>query len=355
MTDCVVLELAPSRANPRNSEGAFVDLDDGTILFAYTHFYGGGDDASAARIAVRRSVDGGRTWSSADELLVENTAGSNVMSVSFLRLASGDILLFYLFKNNQHDCRPMLCRSTDEGSTWSDPVPVIRVPGYFVLNNDRVVQLDSGRLVLPVAFHRNCGAAPGAERHDTRGILMWYLSDDDGATWREAETWWASSRHNRAGLQEPGVIQLMDGTLFSWARTHLGYQYACRSGDDGVTWSAPERTRFRSPCSPLSMKRISATGQLLAVWNDHSGALLPAPASIDVQARTPLVAAVSPDEGVTWFDGKLLEDSPDHGFCYTAIHFVEDAVLLAYCAGRSDTGILNSLRLKRVPLDWLNA
>ena len=66
------------------------------------------------------------------------------------------------------------------------------------------------------------------------------------------------------------------------------------------------------------------------------------------------MTAVSRDEARTWQRVRLLEDSPEHGFCYTAIHFVEDAVLLAYCAGGPETkGVLNRLRMRRVPLDWI--
>ena len=42
MHNHVVLNLDLSSANPRNSEGAFVTLADGSVLLAYTHFYGAG-------------------------------------------------------------------------------------------------------------------------------------------------------------------------------------------------------------------------------------------------------------------------------------------------------------------------
>lgn len=55
-----VLELAPGENNPRSSEGAFLDLTDGRILFVYSKFLGdcGEDDASCC-IAARYSSDGG--------------------------------------------------------------------------------------------------------------------------------------------------------------------------------------------------------------------------------------------------------------------------------------------------------
>ncbi|HQL09702.1 MAG TPA: hypothetical protein PLE35_08905 [Lentisphaeria bacterium] len=36
----IVLELNPAPGNARNSEGAFVALRDGTLLFAYTRYHG---------------------------------------------------------------------------------------------------------------------------------------------------------------------------------------------------------------------------------------------------------------------------------------------------------------------------
>ena len=35
------LRLTPGQDNPRNSEGAFVQLKDGRVMFVYTHFTGG--------------------------------------------------------------------------------------------------------------------------------------------------------------------------------------------------------------------------------------------------------------------------------------------------------------------------
>jgi hypothetical protein len=37
------------------------------------------------------------------------------------------------------------------------------------------------------------------------------------------------------------------------------------------------------------------------------------------------------------------------------MHFAEDTVLLAYCAGDAKLGGLNRLRIRRVTLDWLRS
>ncbi|MCK5815189.1 MAG: hypothetical protein KAH07_04515, partial [Flavobacteriaceae bacterium] len=44
----ITLRLEPKPGNPRNSEGDFIQLKDGSILFVYSHFTGGtGDNATA--------------------------------------------------------------------------------------------------------------------------------------------------------------------------------------------------------------------------------------------------------------------------------------------------------------------
>lgn len=169
------LRLAPSPGNPRNSEGDFIQLKDGRLLFIYTHFTGGDADDAQAHLASRESRDGGLTWSTHDVVVVANEGSRNVMSVSLVRLHSGPIALFYLRKNSNADCRPLARFSRDEAKTWSAPIEVItNEVGYYVLNNDRVVQLASGRLVVPVAQHAR---ADGKWRD---GEVLCYLSDDEG-------------------------------------------------------------------------------------------------------------------------------------------------------------------------------
>ena len=377
MVNEIVLQLDPSPGNDRNSEGAFADLADGRIIFAYTRFYGGSQDHAEAEIAARFSDDQGRTWTEKDAIILSNEDNHNVMSVSFLPMADGDLGLFYLCKKDCRDCRPHLRRSRDGGQTWSEPTPAVDAPGYFVLNNDRAVRLSSGRIVLPLAYHRLKRTPKNSADYatmDERGIIFYYLSDDDGQTWREAVDWHTVSC---AVLQEPGVVELKNGRLWSWCRSQSGQQWSLWSDDGGEHWTVPVPSTIMSPCSPASVKRIPETGDLLMIWNDHfrsagwdaveapsAGAdgyppvagdtmppLDPQPGSA---GRTPLAAAISTDEGLTWTHRKCLEDAGDHGFCYTAIHFVGDAVLLAYCAGGLETnGLLNRLRLRRISLDSL--
>jgi hypothetical protein len=135
-----LLVIEPSQPHPRNSEGDLVELKDGRLCLVYTRFTGGASDHAAADLVARTSADDGRTWSD-DRVLVPNEGGRNVMSVSILRLTSGELLLFYLRKNAMDDCLSYVRRSADEFETLSAPGRVTVGDGYHVINNDRVIQL----------------------------------------------------------------------------------------------------------------------------------------------------------------------------------------------------------------------
>ncbi|CAN5870729.1 hypothetical protein BH23PLA1_BH23PLA1_02250 [soil metagenome] len=349
VTPEVVLQLPPGPGNPRNSEGDFIRLADGRLQFIYTHFTGGGADHDAAHLASRTSDDGGRTWTETDERVLPNEGDQNVMSVSLLRLEDGEIALFYLRKNSSGDCLPLMRRSADEGQSWSDPVAIITdEPGYYVLNNDRVVQLSSGRLVVPVAHH----ADPAGNWRP--GVVHCYLSDDAGQTWRRNQTSLSSPvADDPRGLMEPGVVEWANGELFMVLRTRLGRQYTARSKDGGETWTDPEpRDDLLSPESPASVKLIPSTGDLLMIWNDHRERT-EKDRRERPQARTPLVASISRDGGRTWSMTRVLEDAPDHGYCYTAMTFIDDRVLLAHCAGALPS-ILATTQITMFDVDWLD-
>ena len=346
-----VFDLNPSPTNPRNSEGAFATLGDGRIVFSYSHFTGGKEDHAFGHLASRYSSDGGRTWTTEDTPLRPNEGMQTTMSVGYVRLATGALALFYLIKNSDSDCRLHMRTSSDEGNTWSNRVLCHTMEGYHVTNNDREHVLSNGRLIAPTSYH----GMPMTLRAEA--AYMWY-SDDLGATWQASEPMPQPSQGN-SGLQEPEVVELRGGRLWMLCRTDLGHQWQSYSEDGGVRWSPPQPCEhFAAPTSPISIKRIPHTGDLLAIWNDHSGRFpLPPPETHAANwRRTPLVSAISRDDGRTWQHHRLLESDFEHGYCYTAIHFTHDAVLLAYCAGGPDCGwVLSRARIRRVPVAWFYA
>lgn len=343
-------DLNPTAENPRSTEGAFLTLRSGRILFQYSQFREGQHDHSPSAIAEIHSDDGGRTWSES-RVVVPTGSYQNIMSVSLLRLASGRIARFHAVKMNKWmSCQIVLSYSDDEAVTWTEPRQITPAPGYFVLNNDRVIQTRSGRLIVPLGYHRTRGTADEQASWDPRAIAMWIYSDDEGLTWREADTWWAMPVVSGSGLQEPGLVELRDGLLYTWCRTDQGAQWAMLSRDDGRTWSAPAPTTLRSPTSPASIKYLPGTATLVAVYNDHSGAI---PRPQGRERRAPLAVACSTDGGQSWSAPQTIEDDLTGWYCYTSIHFTDDAMLLGYVAGNDTIGHLSRLRVRRVPLSWL--
>ncbi|HVV01589.1 MAG TPA: sialidase family protein, partial [Verrucomicrobiae bacterium] len=93
-----------------------------------------------------------------------------------------------------------------------------------------------------------------------------------------------------------------------------------------------------SPESPATIRRIPNSPDLLLLWNDHcqrSESFRRAHPPV----RNPLVAALSHDGGKTWVNERTIENASDRGFCYSAVAFAGDRVLLAYCAGKSPYGL----------------
>ncbi|WP_182869566.1 sialidase family protein [Rhodopirellula sp. JC639] len=347
----VVLRLPATPSNPRNSEGDFVRLKDGRLLFVYTHFTGGGGDHSSAHLAGRFSSDDGRTWDDADTLIQDNNATWNIMSVSLLRLADDRIAMFYLRKQSLQDCRPVVRFSDDEATTWSKPTEIIPESeiGYYVLNNDRVIQLrnvqqHNGRLIVPVALHHT----PDQEKPDWTGSVMCYLSDDAGKSWHRSKITMKARDPNtgrRLVAQEPGVVQLHDDRVMMFVRSNAGSQLISHSRDGGDTWSPLTPSTLQSPTSPATIERIPESDTLVCAWNDH--------ANITPELRgkrTPLSLATSRDGGETWNPSITLFDNPDGWYCYTALEFTPDAILLGHCAGdRTKNNGLAESQITRVP------
>ncbi len=344
MADEGIIEtvIAPaSKQSPRNSEGDIVLLKDGSLLAAWTEFTGGARDDSAARISAKRSRDGGRTWGKRYTLR-ENTGRQNVMSVSFLRLNNGELLLFYLEKHSTSDLDCLVVRSNDEGQTWSDPVLITRDDGYFVMNNARVVQLSSGRIVAP------CSYTPEVWKKGNVFKTVCFFSDDGGRTWARGQ---GECECPRRGAMEPGLIEKKDGTVLQYIRTQTGRQWFAESSDGCNTWSKAKPWTVISPEAPATVAPLPNNQGWLLVHNPtvdpkqgHGG------------ARTPLVAAISHDEGQTWSAPKEIESNRDDTYAYVSIDVHNQRALLTYYVfhGKNDpqrAGWL-SWKFQSIPLDW---
>lgn len=330
--------VAPStESNKRNSEADMLVMKNGRTMLAWTEFYTSeGSDWGKARIAAMYSHDGGRNWKD-KFILQENIGIMNVMEPDLLRLHSGKIAFAFCRKNSEADCRPMFRLSGNEGKSFSEPkpIPIDPYPSYTGTNNDRMIQLRTGRIVLPLWYTPDY-------RIDKHIRTRVYYSDDEGSTWKQSKTL-VDLPDSAAGAQEPGVVELKDGRLLLWMRTDKKKIFHCYSNDRGETWSPPEPMSLDSPRSPQSIKRVPSTGDLLLIWNNSP------------DKRFPLTAAISKDDGATWENIRNLDEDPAHTYAYTSIEFLKDRALFTYYAGPA-AGVRSeprwSLKLKAVPLNW---
>lgn len=329
--------IAPTSAsNPRNGEGAIVPLRGGRLLLAWTHF-GGGQDHSGAEIWARRSADGGTTWD-APYLLQENIGTCNVMSVSFLRALSGELLFGFLVKNHpSEDCHYVVRHSRDEGTSWDAPILATPEEGYFVVNNDRLLRTRSGRILVPAA-----------KRGETRYHSTCFASDDGGHTWARCAPY-LDLPDGPVGLQEPGLVECADGSLWMYMRTDRGCIYASRSADDGENWSVPEPTSLIAPVAPASAARLPGSDQVLILYNDRRGVPYSLDRSAPFHHRTPLAAALSEDGGRTWRDCGLVESDLTRSYCYASIAFHDENTLLTYYVGVAGGPNLLDMKLSIIP------
>ena len=334
--------------NPRNSEADVELLKDGSLLMAYTEFYGGvGTDWGKARIAAKTSKNSGHIWSDSFTL-VENQGRMNVMSPSLLRLKSGKLAMIYMLKNSEADCRVLYLTSSNEGKTWTEPLGVTPSIRYWGMNNDRLVQLKSGRVLAPLWF-----VDDWRKSHHTRGVV--FYSDDEGQTWKAGSE--VDIPQGPRGVDEPAVVELKDGRVLMMIRSDLGKVFKSLSSDAGLSWSQPEALPLDSPTAPSSITRIPSTGHLLFIWNNSpKGAK-------HTQDRFPLTAAISQDEGKTWGKIRNVDATPGFTYAYTSLTFLPPkSLLMTYYCSRNDSGKaqgeleegqhLISLKLKILPVQW---
>ena len=362
------LLVPKTEQKPRSGEGAAILLPGGVIYLVYCDFQGPHDHSRADIVKVI-SKDQGRNWSE-PEILQSCVEGQNVMSPGLLRLDNGNIAFSFMQKTNDGNCLPFFRTSYDDAGTWTEPQLMISQPGYYVVNNDRLCQTSSGRIILPYAYSPNVGLVEKSEC----GVIY---SDDYGKNWTPGKQQIKINRENvrtplsladnsgniwrqtlDAGIfcQEPGVIERDDGSLLMWARTNGAYMYMAVSNDGSDTWSdfqaAPD---IISPVSPQSIKKIPGTGRMLCVYNDHSDFRY---GETEWNWRTPLSLAVSDDGGRSWRRIGDLESDRSHSYCYTSILFLEDSVFFTYyqsveCEkdGQMLRRNLASLKIKCVHMD----
>ncbi len=336
-----LLRLAPKGIFRRHSEGDIIKLKDGRLMLMWSRMMGSNSDDAKSHICRRYSSDDGKTWTDDEEVFPTPDGAKNVMCVSLLRLRNGKILLAFLVKTSDKDCRPVCYHSLDEGRTWRKLGFVVSDAycAYYVFNNARVVQLRSGRLLYAGSSH---GGRFGP------CITNW-LSDDEGVSWRPARNHITAKKPNGSSLrmEEPGSVQLSDGRVMTYFRTDADWQYAAYSSDDGETWGPAAPTSLRSPRSPATLERLG-DGRIAAVWNDHeSYPQYRFGYPYHNGQRAPMTLGFSSDDGRTWTDRVDLETEGWN--CYPFLREYDGKLFIGYCIG----GGMRTMRVMSVTLSEL--
>jgi hypothetical protein len=268
--------VATAEGGKRAFFGDMVRLHDGRLLVAYresvAHINQDG------RIMVVHSGDNGRTWST-PQLAIDTAIDDR--DPKLVQTRDGTVLLsFFRTDWTGYPASPVtlvgtfVARSTDGGTSWSDPVEVgtamegpsdVVVGAYYAghaATHGPILELPNGDLLAPLYGRLPEGGT---------GPATVVRSTDGGRTWpKENES--VIGRATGFDFQEPNLSLLKDGSLLSIIRTSINIAYVSRSYDLGHTWTTPVSTGV--PASSHH-QLVLRNGDILFTYGDLSGAFGP--------------------------------------------------------------------------------
>ena len=273
---------------------AIVRCNNGTLLaFSEARAGGSGTDNGQISIVMKRSTNGGVTWSS--ETTVRSDGTNTCQNAApIVHRGTGRVHLLSCW-NLGTDSETTIVNGTsaqtrkvyyqysdDSGVTWSTALDISTsvkngTMRWFTTGPGNSEQLANGRLLVA------CDHSDPAYVTNTYKSNVIY-SDDNGATWN------LGGIANLEGTNESSVAQLPSGTIVLSMRYQPGggLRYFSTSTDNGATWTTP--TSNPTMTVPVCEGDVLAIGSTLV----HM-----APYSVS-NTRTDLTARVSTDGGVTW-------------------------------------------------------
>jgi len=296
----------------------------GTLL-AFCEGRTGGDSGDIDTL-VRRSEDGGTTWSKNQVVWSDssNTFGNPCPVVDY---STGRIYLlstWNLGTDNESqiiswkskDVRhPYVCYSDDDGKSWSKPVCISDTARlddwrWYATGPGTGIQIKrgkyAGRLIIPCDHSYTETRDNVFKRFNKYGYGSHVIySDDHGGTWQ-------ISKPITPGCNENQVVELSDGSLMMNMRSYSGKQ--CRavsiSKDGGQNWS--EITN-----DPALIEPVCQAGMIAYNYANNNLILFSNPA--DKKSRVRMTVRLSFDDGRTWPVSKVLHEGPAAYSCLAVL------------------------------------
>ena len=310
-------------------------------------------DVGVIDLLVRRSEDGGRTWSDTAVIATEDgqTCGNPAPIVD---RDTGAIWLPFCknpaFEDSEsrghkwrYDRPVWLTHSADDGRTWAAPVEItehVKDPLWTWYSTGPVhgIQLASGRLIASCT-HRLRGSGRDDDQDRSRYSHVIY-SDDHGARWH------AGGSVPQEGTNECAALQTTSGALYLTCRDQGGggRRYAAWSYDQGASFAEvrPDETLIEPRCE-ASIVRLTDSRR-----HDRDRVLFANPAS---RTRDTLTVRLSYDECRSWPIAKVLEPGIA---AYSDL--AVSANLNIFCLyERGTASPYERLTLARFDLPWLTA
>jgi sialidase-1 len=352
----------------------------GTVLAYCEARRTGKSDWDTIDILLRRSTDGGKTWSPRQKIvdvagpksknpvaLAQNLANPDDVTYNNpVAIAGGDGAVHFLFCLEYMRC--FYIRSNDDGRTWTAPVEITATFDLFRKDYDwRVlatgpahgIQLRGGRLLVPVWL--STGTGGHAHRPSVAATIY---SDDHGSTWQRGEIA-VPNTQTWINPSETIVVELADGRVMLNVRSESKrHRRLMTISSDGATqWSTP--TFDESLLEPICMASIirlssqpTADQNRLVFANPHNLDRADGKAAEGISRdRRNLLIKLSYDEGHTWPVNKSLEPGLS---AYSDLAALPDGTLLCfYERGRVSSDptikptIYGYLTLARFNVEWL--
>lgn len=272
-------------------------------------------DWSDIDIVLRRSTDGGKTWSPS-RVLVGDTKGVTDNPVAIPDRQTGAV--HFLYQHDYEHCYYM--RSDDDGKSFSKPVDITAVFEKFRPEYDwhviapgvgHALQLKSGRLLVPVWISIGMPTGPHQRAHRPSAVATIY-SDDHGKTWNRGAIVLNTSQE-WPNPSESMAVQLSDGRVMLNIRNESSRRRRLVSiSPDGISnWSKPQfdDQLFEPICaaSIIAAPQLRVGGRTLLLFSNPDSEDIPGTGKMPYTARQFLTVRTSADDGMTWATKKLID------------------------------------------------